>query len=327
MELQPAQVEDVCLAGASIADVLRLLSAGAAGAILMALGAGPLRTKELTAAVADYAPRTIYRYAGRLAELNVVAREEEPGVPSKVTHSLTESCGRELQELVSRFAGASMTLLPDGRIDAHAWASLGLLGELWESGLIEELSCGARSPTELARGAHGLSYHQVNRRAGLLETAGLVRAWQGAGRRRCYELTARTREAAGLVVGIGRWRQRHVVSGDEEGMTAREMAAALRSALPLVRLPGQAGRRLSLRVRGAGDPRRDELVEAAVEADGALDPCTDPGGGFAARAGGDVGEWAGAILEGGAVRVDGDEQLVAELLRGLRGALWGARAF
>src|SRR5215475_2489322 len=90
IEARPAQDEDACVAGASIADVLRLLSAGATGAILMALGEGPLRTKNLTERVPGYAPRTIYRYAGKLAELDVIEREEEPGVPSKVVHTLTD---------------------------------------------------------------------------------------------------------------------------------------------------------------------------------------------------------------------------------------------
>src|SRR5215212_1116746 len=95
MGIEPAQEEDACVAGASTADVLRLLGAGATGAILMALGEGPLRTKELTQRVPGYAPRTIYRYSGKLAELDVIEREEEPGVPSKVVHTLTEDCGSE----------------------------------------------------------------------------------------------------------------------------------------------------------------------------------------------------------------------------------------
>jgi DNA-binding HxlR family transcriptional regulator len=47
-------------------------------------------------------------------------RHEEPGVPPKVTHNLTEPAGRELYELVVAYANASFIRLPDGRIDAHA---------------------------------------------------------------------------------------------------------------------------------------------------------------------------------------------------------------
>ena len=117
--------------------MLRLLGAGATGAILMALGEGPLRTKELTERVPGYAPRTIYRYTGKLAELDVIARDEEPGVPSKVVYTahrrLRLRALRARQPLRRRLADA----LPDGQLDAQAWASVGLLADLWETGMVE----------------------------------------------------------------------------------------------------------------------------------------------------------------------------------------------
>jgi DNA-binding HxlR family transcriptional regulator len=331
IDAQPAQEGGACVAGASTADVLRLLSAGATGAILMALGEGPLRTKELTERVPGYAPRTIYRYAGKLAELEVVEREEEPGVPSKVVHTLTNECGAELYELVNRFADASMTRLPDGRIDAHAWAALGLLADLWETRMIEELSCDPRSPTELARGPHRLSYHQVNRRAGLFKTAGLLCEWQGAGRRRCYALTEKTRKTMGLIAGIARWRHHHVIAEDEEGMTAEEMATALKTALPLVRVGGHAGKSLKLCVlredEAAGE--EGEIVWAEVEEDGALHSCSPPAESEDAWARGKIATWIPAILDGNPrkVLIGGEEQLVSAALTQLHGVLWSPSPF
>jgi len=79
--------------------MLRLLSAGASSAILLALGDGPLRTKELTERIAGYAPRSVYRYSFKLADLGLVDREEEQGVPSKVVHSLSDPEGRDAQEI------------------------------------------------------------------------------------------------------------------------------------------------------------------------------------------------------------------------------------
>jgi len=327
----PAEEDGACVAGASTADVLRLLSAGATGAILMALGEGPLRTKELTERVPGYAPRTIYRYAGKLAELEVVEREEEPGVPSKVVHTLTDECGAELYELVNRFADASMTRLPDGRIDAHAWAALGLLADLWETGMIEDLSCDPRSPTELARGPHGLSYHQVNRRAGLFKTAGLLREWQGPGRRRCYALTEKTRMTMGLIVGIARWRHHHVVAEDEEGMTAEEMATALKTALPLARVDGYSGKGLKLCVLREDEPAgsEGEIVWAKVEEDGTLHSCSPPGESEDAWARGKIAAWIPAILDGDPrkVLVGGDEQLFSDVLSQLHEVLWTPSPF
>jgi len=321
----PEDAEE-CVAGASTADVLRLLGAGATGAILMALGQGPLRTKSLTEQVPGYAPRTIYRYAGKLTELEVIEREEEPGVPSKVVHSLSDPCGTELYSLVNRVADASLTRLPDGRIDAHAWASLGLLADLWEAGMVEELSCEAKSPTDLARGVHGLSYHQVNRRAGLFKASGLVSELEGAGRRRLYALTEKTRRKMGLIAGIARWRQHHVVADDEEGITAAEMATVLRVALPLIELPEHAGKCLKLSVRSGEDSAgaEGEQVWAEVEGDGRLHSCAsapaDPDG----WGRGQVRAWIAAILDGKANRVlvGDDERLVGDCLSGLYEVLW-----
>lgn len=330
IEARPAQVEDACLAGASTSDVLRLLSAGATGAILMALGEGPLRTKHLTERVPGYTPRTIYRHAGRLAELEVIEREEEPGPPSKVVHTLTDPCGSELYELVNRFADASMTRLPDGRIDAHAWAVLGLLADLWETGMIEELSCEPRSPTELARGTHGLSYHQVNRRAGLFKTAGLIGEARN-GRRGRYALTEKTRKAMGLIVGIARWRHDHVVAEDEEGMSAKEMAAALRTALPLAQVDGHTGKCLKLCVLREDEPAGSdgEIVWAEVEDGGTLHSCSAPAESEDAWGRGRIESWIPAVLEGNPrkVLVGGEEQLIGDVLAQLHEVLWAPSPF
>ena len=326
-----AEQGGTCVAGASTADVLRLLSGGATGAILMALGEGPLRTKSLTERVLGYAPRTIYRYAGKLAELEVVEREEEPGVPSKVVHNLSDPCGTELYALVNRFADASLTRLPDGRIDAHAWASLGLLADLWEAGMVEELSDGGRSPTDLARGPHGLSYHQVNRRAGLFKAGGLLHEWQGTGRRRCYGLTDEARRKMGLVAGIARWRHHHVRSPDEEGMTAAEMATVLKAALPLVKAPEHRGKCLRLDVLGEDDNAGSEgqIVWIEVEDDGTVRSCAEAHAEPAAWARGRVGDWITVLLDDGSegVLIGGEERLVADSLAMLSEALWAPQPF
>ena len=319
----PASGEGECVAGASIADVLRLLSAGATGEILMALGEGPLRTKNLTERVPGYAPRTIYRYAGKLAELEVVDREEEPGVPSKVVHALSDPCGSDLHEVVSRYADVAMTRLADGRIDAHSWASLGLLADLWESGMLDELACDPRSPTELAQGPHGLSYHQVNRRAGLFKVGGFLTEWAGTGRRRCYALTDKTRQAMGLITGISRWRHHHVVAEDEEGMTCKELVTTLKASLPLVRLPEHAGKCLGLQVVREGKLAGDE-VWVEVKEDGSVHSCADSSANVDAWARGKIATWIPAILEEDPQRVmsGGDERLISDCLECLHRVLW-----
>ncbi len=263
--------------GLTTPQVLRLLGAGASGAILTALGDGPLRTKALTEQVRGYTPRTVYRYAGKLTDLGLIEREEEPGVPSKVIHSLSEPRGRELFELVDAYADASLVRLKSGEIDAHAWGSLALLADLWESGIVEALNFGPRSPTELARVEHGLSYHQVNRRAGLFAIGGFLHEKSTVSRRRSYELSEKARRGMALIAGIGRWRRRHVVPEGTVGLTPREAGVVLRAALPLVTVPEHAGKSFGIEIgaenMGSGEA---DSVWASVEPDGSVLSCEDP---------------------------------------------------
>jgi DNA-binding HxlR family transcriptional regulator len=201
----------------SISGLLRLLGAGATGSILLALGDGPLRTKELTKRVPGYAPRTIYRYVSRLGEIGAIEREEEPGVPSKVVHSLTDPCGVDLFELVDGYSQAALEALPSGEIVPHSWGSLTLLADLWESGMFDELTDEPRTATELARVNHDLSFHQVSRRINLYLNGGMIRETSDGGRRRRYGLTDEARKATALVAGLGRWRERHVSPGGSRG--------------------------------------------------------------------------------------------------------------
>jgi DNA-binding HxlR family transcriptional regulator len=307
-------------------EVLRLLSAGATGSILMALGDGPLRTKELTERVGGYTPRTVYRYAGRLAELGVIERHEEPGVPSKVVHSLSDPCGRELYELLVAYAEASLTRLRNGGIDAGTWGSLGLLADLWESGLIEALNFGPRTPSDLARGGHGFSYHQIHRRAGLLAIAGFLQESVSGGRRRSYSLTAKARRGMALIAGIGRWRRRHIVARGTTGLTPREAGGVLRAALPLVALPEHPDKGLGIEI-GAEEMERGEAdaVWAKVEPGGAVFSCEGPLAKVDGHAKTGVMSLVDTILDGpgdNGLRSSGDQQLIRVCLQRLHAALW-----
>jgi DNA-binding HxlR family transcriptional regulator len=309
--------------------VLRLLGAGASGAILMALGKGPLRTKELTQRVPGYAPRTVYRYANKLTELGVIERDEEPGVPSKVIHTLTQPCGQELHDLVEAYAAASLTRLASGEIDAHAWGSLGLLADLWESGMLQELDLKPRSLTELARGDHGLSYHQVSRRATLFSIGGFVHEVPSSGRRRCVALTDKARRAMALIAGIGRWRRRHVVSDGEAGLGVSEVAGLLRATLPLISLPEHRGKSLGIDVLDWREIEGDEeTVWARVETDGSLVGDAEPNAEPDARARGKSTAWVDAVLDGPplSVSAQGDEGLIEACVSRLHAVLWGAAA-
>lgn len=311
-------------------QVLRLLGAGASGAILMALGReGPLRTKELTERVRGYTPRTVYRYAGKLTKLGVIEREEGPGVPSKVVHSLSDPCGRELFELVDAYAQASLTRMSNGGIDAHAWGSLSLLADLWESGMIDALNLGPRSPTELAQGDHGLSYHQVSRRAGLFAIGGFVRETPGGGKRRSYELTEKARRGMALIAGIGRWRRRHIVPEGTAGLTPREAGGVLRTSLPLVALPEHAGKSLGFEI--AAESMADgegDSVWANVESNGIVLSCEGPLPQVDGLVRAKVATLVDSLLDGprNGLVSEGDGGLIETCLERLHSTLWVAWA-
>lgn len=299
-------------------DLLRLLSAGASGAILMALGDGRLRTKELTEQVRGYTPRTVYRYTSKLTEIGVIERREEPGVPSKVIHSLTQPGGQELHSLMEAYAEASLSRLPSGEIDAHAWGSLALLADLWESGMINELNFGPCSLTELARGPHGLSYHQVSRRANLLAIGGFVHELSAGGRRRrSYVLTDKARRAMALVAGIGRWRRRHALSGGKAGLNAGEAAAALRTALPLVALPEHGGKNFGIGVA-------EEDVWASIKPDGSVLSSASAPADLDGHVRGEAKTWVDTLLDGPSedLVVEGDSHLIRTCFSRLHAALW-----
>jgi len=298
-------------------EVLRLLSVGASGAILMALGDGSLRTKELTARVRGYTPRTIYRHTRKLVGAGLIERHEEPGVPSKVTLSLTRSSGQELHDLLEAYAEASLSRLPSGEIDAHAWGSLALLADLWEWGMVDELNLQPRSLTELSRGHHGLSYHQVSRRINLLANGGFIQECPNSGPRRSYELTDKARRAMALIVGIGRWRRRHAVSKGETGLDAPEAATVLRTVLPLVVLPEHGG-------KGFGIDVAKEDVWATVEPDGKILCSASPPPQVDGHARGGAKRWVDTLLDGPSekLRTEGDDQLIRTCLSRLHATLW-----
>jgi DNA-binding HxlR family transcriptional regulator len=323
-EVRPAHDQGACVAGASTADVLRLLSAGATGAILMALGGRSLRTKELTEKVKGYTPRTVYRYAEKLTAMGVIERHEEPGVPSKVVHTLNEPSGRELYELVDGYANASLTRLPNGEIDAHAWGSIALLADLWESGMIDELNRGPKSSTELARIEHGLSYHQVNRRAGLFAIGGLLHE-TSAGRRRNYSLTDKARRGMALIAGVGRWRRRYVLPQGSIGLTPREVGRVLRTALPLVTLPEHAGKSLGMEVAAEKMPNGEsDVVWASIDRGGSVFNWSEPVPKVDGHARGRVVTFVDAILDGpgDGLNTEGDECLISACLERLHSTLW-----
>jgi DNA-binding HxlR family transcriptional regulator len=309
----------------AIAELLRLLGEGAAGAILLALGDGPMQTKVLTHRVRGYTARTIYRYLPKLARLGVVERNDEPSGPAKVVNTLTPEAGSALCAVVDRFAQASQTRLPGGQVESGTWGSLGLLADLWEAGVMDELSRGPRSPTDLVQIRHGLSYHQVSRRAGQFKATGFLGETERSGsRQRRYVLTEKARRTMGLIAAISHWRHRHGVSGGA-GLSVEEMATVLRVSLPLAEIPQHAGKVLQVQVVGDGE---EAAVWAQANDEGRIETYDAQPARSDATAAGDLETWLAAIVGGGQLTTaNGDEVMVRDCLADVYARLWTPSPF
>jgi DNA-binding HxlR family transcriptional regulator len=306
-----------------LGEMLRLLSAGAAGAILLALDEGAMQTKVLTHRIRGYTARTVYRYLPRLARLGAVERDDQPGGPARVVHTLSQSGGNELCDLINRFATASMTHLPGGQVEPEAWSSLGLLADLWEAGVVHELSQGPRSLAELARRLEALSYHQLNRRAARFKASGFFGETVQA-ERRGYVLTDKARRTMGLIAGLGRWRRRHLAG---EGLTVEEMTTVLRVSLPLAGVPHHAGRTMQVTVRGGVGERARELW-AEIGEDGALHVQDGEAADCDCWAEGSVDNWMAALVDGKPpAKTGGDVEMVADCLTSVYEKLWTPSPF
>jgi DNA-binding HxlR family transcriptional regulator len=291
----------------------------------MALGRRPLRTKALTDKVAQCAPRTIYRHAARLTEQGLVERRQEKGVPSTVVYSLSEG-GRDLFRLLSSWRGRSLLREANGGIEDSAWTSIALLGEMWGAGWIDQLSHGPRSSTYLAEVTPPWTFHQASRRVHMLASRGLLCEMQGKAGERRYRLADQTRQAMALVAGVGRWRQRHVEEGSHGGLSVPEMAAVLRTSLPLLKLPMRVQRQVKLGIISAAEGDENSgsaTLTARIGQDGAVrcggNPSTPD-----AWALGSVDTWFSVLLSGnrGRLRVGGDIGLVDACLIMLYEQLW-----
>lgn len=314
----------------SLAQILATIGSRAAGQILVALGRGPLRTKQLTERVSTCAPRTVYRHAAKLVELGVVERVETGGVPSMVVHRLDSGSGRELLRLLEISATRMDARGRDRRIEDDFWTAVALLGEMWETGWFELLGRAAFSPTQLSELTPGLSFHQSSRRGRLLCCHGLLRVAGTRGRGTRYQLAARARRGAGLLAALACWRGQHLLESTEKMLTVDETAAILRASLPLVQLPQHPGIAIKLGIVGSGDVDGGTgaaAVAAKVARNGAvrcIDDLNETADGWALAT---VDSWLRATVKGTGrrrVRIGGEEEVVQVCLTALHDLLRGS---
>lgn len=313
---------------ASVGGMLQFLGAGANAPILMTLAPRALRTKELTQKMPALAPRTVYRHVQKLGELRLIDRQETEGVPSFVIQSLSVPVGHELVQLLDRYATVTQPRYAAPHDGNGLWTSLGLIGQMWSSGWIRELSSAGRSATDLSEATADMTFHQVTRRLQQLMSWNLVSKSDKKKRQKRYQLTDRARQGMAMVAGVARWRQRYVARAVGVSLTVPEAAVLLRTCLPLVDASDYPGMSIKLGVvaaPGQNGGQAPETLSAVVGASGALRIVRD-------RAKPDswmlctVDGWIAALVEGDLerIRAGGDLDFAGHCLEQLQEVLWGA---
>ncbi len=254
---------------------MRLLANESSGAILRSLAEGPLRSTHLTERLPHYSARTVYRRLNELAELGAVVQRSLPTSPPTVTYELTPAAGRDLLGLLDEVASTWLTHWDDGLVGSPPWALLALLADGWDSAIIHEVSKQARSLTELDV-AGELTYHQMSRRTARLAGADILERVE-EGRFTRYALSERARLASLVIAASANWERKHLSreggSPSVAPLRPGDVAALLRSALPLARLPECAGCEFVVTVeadRSGGDSERFASVRGTVGPDGAV---------------------------------------------------------
>lgn len=304
----------------SSSHLIRLLATESSGAILRALGAGPLRSAQLTDRLAEYSPRTIYRRLDDLEQVWAIEQRRAATAPPTVAYELTVAAGRELLGVLDGPARAWLRRWHQGPADEQRWGLLALLADGWDSAIVRELSREPRSLTELGV-VSDMTYHQLARRMTRLAAAGLLERIDESRPAR-YTLSEQARLGAILIASTARWERRHL-AGRAQLLLITDVVALLRTVLPLVRLPEQAGAAIVLTVQAdvlpAGSQRYGS-VRVEVE-DGGEIRCVDredaPPDAWAL---GSIDAWLLAVIEGDGskLQVGGERALVEEQLGRLR---------
>jgi DNA-binding HxlR family transcriptional regulator len=323
LEVASSELEPV-LPERSMGEVLRLIGSELAGSILMTLGQRPLRAKQLTGRVPDYSARSVYRCVTKLEAFGLVEHRPGPDASSHVLLWLTKPVGRnlfhQLCELKSE-STAGLSLEECGL----PWDSLRQLGELWE--FAAELGLGSRSLASLLDGAVGMTYHQVQRRAGQFVENGLLSSTLHDNRSKHYELTACSRRRMVVIASLGRWRHRYLLANGTPGLGIEEMATVLRTTLPLVTLAGYGGMSVDFVVTGAEDETgvratadlRFEVADNGTLRLGEVGEVAATGSATAT-----LNTWFAALLDDnrGRIRARGNLPLVDACLTQLYDELW-----
>jgi DNA-binding HxlR family transcriptional regulator len=309
--------------------VLSLFAAPLNTAILRALANGPMRLADLRRATGDPPQTTLRGNLASLAEIGALEKRARDGAPTTIENDLTE-LGLELlfvADLLEEWlAGA-----PEGLIvldSERAKRMVKALAGGWESTALRALAARPMALTELDCLIPDFSYPALERRLGMMRSAGLVEVLPGRdGKRTFYAVSDWARRAISPLAAAGRCELRHLGSVAEP-VTRIEVEASFLLILPLVELPRAYSGSCLLAVHTGvveDNGRRVTGVHVEVEA-GRIVCCVstlEPGPRTWAL--GDVGSWLDAVIDGrdGRLRFGGkDPKLALRLVKGIHSTLF-----
>ena len=299
--------------------------------ILQSLSEGSKRQADLHREVGRPSRSTLRLQLGRLGKLGVVEQCRRGGFPGALDYELTPA-GRELllvAEVVGHWLGdAPADPAPLG--DRRAKATVKALVEGWTTTMLQALSTGALSLTELHRliGVESLTYPSIERRFSALRLARLVIPQESDSRGTPYLPSDWLRAAVAPLAAAARWELRHGAV-DAAPIAPIDAEALFLLALPLLRLPQELSGscRLGMQITSkAAAGTAGAIVEIV---DGNVVSCITELRGYAnAWALGGVDAWLSALIEADPARLElgGDTRLARSIVEGLSRTLNAAPA-
>lgn len=291
---------------------------------VQALGRKPMRLGELLKDLGGPSQTTL---RGRLTDLVTIGAvvKRGGGMPYAVENELTDA-GHDLLHVVESIE-AWLSKAPDGPIPLGSVAAKGAMKALaggWESTMLRAFAARPLSLTQLDRLIGSLSYPALERRLGALRATGLVKAMPN-GARTPYRISHWGREGMGPLAAAARFERLHM-SDLTTPLAPIDVETAFLLATPIAELHSRVDGTCQLVAQIDGAGSRLAGVNVAIDRGKVVECVAQLEPKPRTWALGDSHAWLDAMVrcDYGALHVNGNEELVNDLVVALHQALYRA---